>query len=342
MNRNIIYFLVLSVALVACSQTKEQKVATFLAKGQSAMKVDNYRKAGNYFKEATKEDPNSAKAWNAWGTAEYRQGNYYKASEYYNKAVKADPKYLKAYFNRSNAFYQLGEYYRSLSDLQVLEDHYPDSAFVYQAIGLSLSQLHQYDSADYHFGKAIKLDPNNPEHFINRAIVSYYQRNFDKALQDLEVALQMDSTQANAYNTYALIYSQKGDYNKALKFVNRALKDNPYQPFFLNNRGFIYIQLGDLEKAGQDINESLSIDPKNAWAYRNKGLYYLKKASWDDAKRMLTQAEAMNDDLDLLAYYLGELYQHTGEKEKACQYFQQSAKRGEPEGQKAVQQFCSK
>jgi tetratricopeptide (TPR) repeat protein len=84
-----------------------------------------------------------------------------------------------------------------------------------------------------------------------------------------------------------------------------------------------------LDKARTDIDESISTDPYNAWAYRNKGIYYLMLHQYDDALRVLKQAESMDPFIDKVYIYLAEAYLQTKDFENACKAYEKSIERGE-------------
>jgi len=321
-------FILIVLALLSCD-SRESRLQRFLVQGNEALALQNHEGAEYFFLEAVKLDPCYKDALNNLGVLNTERKRYDAAIEYFSKAIACDAGFLPAYFNRANCFYESKEYYRLLTDAEYILKVKPDTAVGFLLKGLAMTRLRQYDGALEVFSQAIELEPANPEHYINRGTVKYYQKKWGEATTDFKKSLQLDSKQGNALNALGLIAVDKNQLDSAAEYFNAAIKLIPQQPYFLNNLGFVYLQQKDFEKAKATINLSITLDPDNAWAYRNKGIYYLMTNDYPSAERLLKQALGMDETVDKIHYYYGLALMKNGQNAEACKQFKESEKVGD-------------
>ena len=68
------------------------------------------------------------------------------------------------------------------------------------------------------------------------------------------------------------------EFERALADVNAAIRLDPSLAMAYNARGLINSKKGELDGALSDYNETLKLDPRNAAAYNNRGLVYRESA----------------------------------------------------------------
>lgn len=64
--------------------------------------------------------------------------------------------------------------------------------------------------------QAVALDPNNPQQYINYGGIYYQLGNYDKAMQEFQIAINLKPNYANAYYNLGHAYEAKGDLQTAL------------------------------------------------------------------------------------------------------------------------------
>ena len=154
------------------------------------------------------------------GDKSYTAKNYEEALEYYEKITKKHPLYDIAYFKAGLAY-----------------------------LGISNSSK-SYKS----YSKAIDLNPNNPDYYLNRGIVSILDEKFKKAIKDFDKALVLKPNNKEALLKKASCYFYQDDYDESLKIIDLIIKQNIdfAETYYL--RGFINLDLGKNEEAGNDFN----------------------------------------------------------------------------------------
>ena len=77
-------------------------------------------------------------------------------------------------------------YTEALDNINILVSQYPDSAVAYAARGGMEAERNMLDLAEYDFGKAIELAPDNTEYRLNRVDVRLRMKRKDEAREDLD------------------------------------------------------------------------------------------------------------------------------------------------------------
>ena len=82
----------------------------------------------------------------------------------------------------------------------------------------------KYDEAIYEFTKAIKINPNDTNIYINRGSAYGYKGNYDQAILDYTKAIELNINDAQAYCGRGLAYGHKGEYNEAITDFTKAIE----------------------------------------------------------------------------------------------------------------------
>ncbi|WP_310488635.1 tetratricopeptide repeat protein, partial [Chamaesiphon sp. VAR_69_metabat_338] len=130
----------------------------------------------------------------------------------------------------------------------------------------SLEALAKYD-------RAIEINPQDADAYINRGLLKYEKNDTQGALADYNRAIKINPKDAIAhYNRGTLKYNKLNDNRGALADFNRAIEINPQNALAYINRGLLkYSNLNDDRGALSDYNRAIEINPQNALAYINRG-----------------------------------------------------------------------
>lgn len=94
-------------------------------------------------------------------------------------------------------------YTEALDNINILVSQYPDSAVAYAARGGMEAERNMLDLAEYDFGKAIELAPDNTEYRLNRVDVRLRMKRKDEAREDLDEMVKRGVLRANLADWYA-------------------------------------------------------------------------------------------------------------------------------------------
>jgi tetratricopeptide (TPR) repeat protein len=133
-----------------------------------------------------------------------------------------------------------------------------------------------YKKIEY-FSKAIQANPNMAEAYEKRAIHFYFQRRFDKAIQDYTKVIELKPHSVDAYLMLGRAYLRKKK-GSGIKEYNQSL-----------------------ERAIENFSRAIELDPQLASAYSYRADAYRIKGKTDAAIRNATIAIGLRGDRRSLA-----------------------------------------
>ena len=158
------------------------------------------------------------------------------------------------------------------------------------------------------FSEAIKIDPNYPSAYANRASVYNDLGQYQNAIKDFDKAISLDSKFVGAYCNRAITYFNLGNTHEAIEDCNKAISIEPNLAPVYNNRGTFYKTLGDYDNALKDYNQSIKLDSVNAKFYRVRAVHFRDIRYYDKSMEDFQKAIALNPQ-DADAYCdRGKLY----------------------------------
>ena len=119
------------------------------------------------------------------------------------------------------------------------------------------------DRSSQLLNKAINLNPENPELYLDRATISIEQFKYIQALKDLDQAITLDPSLGDAYLYRAYVKRDSKDIAGALTDINRVLELLPGLPVAVLERGFLKELIGDENGARKDWEIIIQQAPKS-------------------------------------------------------------------------------
>lgn len=179
----------------------------------------------------------------------------------------------------------------------------------YTKKAIELAKDKQYAQAAEAFGMAIKADPQDSKHYLNRANayraagkldeaaadftkfsemepdradgfsglgkVKISKKDYDGAIEDFNKALEIDDDgEIDIYRFRAFAYVSKDEFEKAIEDYTKVLGKKSDDPQALERRAFAYRSLKQYDKAIEDLSTIIENNPKDAEAYRARGYAY--------------------------------------------------------------------
>lgn len=142
-----------------------------------------------------------------------------------------------------------------------------DSNFVevWIQLGLIYDNLGKFDSTEYCYKYALKLDENNPLVNNNYAYaLSERNLNLEEAERMSKIAISAEPNNSAYLDTYSWIHFQLSDYDVALEFSLKALSAGFASAEVYEHLGDIYSKLNEINKANEAYVKSINIDPKRS------------------------------------------------------------------------------
>jgi tetratricopeptide (TPR) repeat protein len=175
------------------------QAATHLKNGESSLRMKKYEEALKEFEIAVALAPDSGRYLTRRGQAHMGLGHKTQALEDFNKAALLSPK-------SSDAFMQLGIYYFGLDNHDKAFDYFTSAinndprnyeAYLYRA--QCCERRNQLTSANYDYGMAISLRPDDPEAYYRRGMNEREMKDMMNACKDFRRAASMGHADAAEY-----------------------------------------------------------------------------------------------------------------------------------------------
>lgn len=111
------------------------------------------------------------------------------------------------------------------------------------------------------YTKAIKLQPNWVNAYINRGNERTNLKRYTQALLDFNQAVSLNPQDAVSYYNRGILFELMGQYKKALTNYTRALELNPKDKDAYNNRGNVFREMHFYNEALADYAQAVELAP---------------------------------------------------------------------------------
>jgi len=122
-------------------------------------------------------------------------------------------------------------------------------------------------------------------------IILSEQKEVDKAQEFYKKGIIIDPSYGEIYNNLGLLFANnKLDNNKAENFYKKSISLNYKKPEAHNNLGSLYKSLDKYEEAISCYKEAITVDQKFFYAYHNLGNIYTTLGNFEEAKKYFKTA----------------------------------------------------
>jgi tetratricopeptide (TPR) repeat protein len=193
--------------------------------------------------------------------------------------------------------------------------------------GLASYYDSDFDGALEKFTRAISLDPNFADAYYNSGFIKLNQGYFEEAIADFDIVLSISpNDKAYFYKGRALIGLYK--FEEAAVEFTMAIELNPDFYYAYNNRGNVFFQLGNYQAAINDFNAVIDINPDYVFAYNNRGNAYFKLENFEDALADYGVAINLRPDYGFAYLNRGITHEILGNMEAACNDWSKASELG--------------
>jgi tetratricopeptide (TPR) repeat protein len=278
------------------------RASCWLTKKEYAKAIDDYSRAIS----ANVGDDDKAASYTNRGLAKRFSGDETGAIADYNSALQLEPHKALILSNLAAALAATGDYDAALADIDQAIATEPTGRH-YASRGLRHQEKGQYDMALADYAQAMKLDPspaNAPFYLRGRSQVYLYQKDFDRALADMDAALV-----PAPHNSFLLASRCEArglanrDLDAAMTDCQAALAADPDTAEPLDHLGFIWFRKGEFDKAIAQYDLALAAKPLDPLTYfppdpaqtlYRRGLAKLAKGDAEGGKADIAQALTRN------------------------------------------------
>ena len=200
-------------------------------------------------------------------------GDQQRALEDFNMAISLKKNYFLGYYNRGNSYFDTNQLDSARMDYLTCISLKPgmdtsgtridsEAGKIYGNLGVIYGKSGGFDSAMICLNIAIKADPGNKSHYLNRANVNFFLGRYESSTADFEKYLTLDPENANVMNSIGVNYLRTGEFEEALRYFDRAIAlRNEFSGFHLN-RAYALNSAGKRIEALQAANRAVALGEK--------------------------------------------------------------------------------
>ena len=111
------------------------------------------------------------------------------------------------------------------------------------------------------FDRAIELGPSAATPYFLRGLAEFELAQFVEAIANYDQAILLDPNDTRFYVHRANAYTKIGKYGIAISEYSRAIDLNPNDAEFYTYRASVYFEIGDTARGNADLERALEIDP---------------------------------------------------------------------------------
>ena len=211
--------------------------------------------------------------------------------EEYKKSLVVRPDNWSSHYNLGNFYHYQGQLNKAILSYETAGKLYDQALEPLINSSIVYSQLNDPANAERSLQQALKIDPENEAANLNMGLLSAETGKTNMAIKYLENVLKTNPESAvSAYNLSILV--SKKDPDKAIKYSRIASESNPDNPKYGYTYAFYLNQNGQTNKATRKLKAIL-----------------IKAPSYFDA-----------------IFLLGNIYEESGNKQKAVSLYKESIK----------------
>ena len=173
----------------------------------------------------------------------------------------------------------------------------PDNADIYNNMGVAYSCLGNFEQAENFYTKAIELDPELAQAYINLSDLYYNNlaiahllarvyiedQRWEDAIVELERVLDGEPENYDAYYDLGHVYFELGDYEAAISNFENVIE-------YKDNNELLYYALAQAYEGNNEIDKAISnylkaiaVNDKFILAYKKVGILFLARGDYEDA-----------------------------------------------------------
>jgi tetratricopeptide (TPR) repeat protein len=156
---------------------------------------------------------------------------------------------------------QLEDYDRAIPLLEYVILSHQNLFFVFQCrmvLGFIYSVTRRFGLAEIEFRSLLKLGVESPQVFTSLGYALYAQKKIDESIDCLKKALTYKPDYASALNNLGFIYAEEGGNVKAaVALCKEAVKLRPGNPVYLDSLGWALFKAGNVADAKAYLRRAL-------------------------------------------------------------------------------------
>jgi len=261
----------------------ELSPAMLMLKAQVYFSLAMYDQAETTYLAVLKRMPQLVRAYSDLGQLYLLKNDYQKARDYFAKAVAFGSN--EAIIHGQLAYLNLTLYSATsaISEYQTALALEPQNVQWQRGLLAALTQAKMYEASQAFLRELIQKNPNDPQAWLNQAILAIQQDDKKLALASMEMAILLGDDDVKNLKSAAQLHLRLNSFDRATELIERALSKGGLDFTSIIDYANWLIQANRLEQARKLLNAasaniaSVSID--------NQSTFYLQLALLDEKNK---------------------------------------------------------
>ena len=255
--------------------------------------------------------------YNATANIELAQENvlqrkYKTARSYYQKALVKAPKDQNALFGYGQTSYYLNDIEEAKTAFNKMLEINPRDAIAYQYLGKLEAEDDRYKYAVEYVQKAIAIENDNYEFYMDLGTYSRFLGKFDDAEKAWTKAISINPDYFLAYAYRAGLYDEQNKLDKALKDYRKVIETNPKYYFAYEALGILAWHEGNWDEARAAFETAYSYNKENVSYPLMIAACWNKAGNYQKAKMFLEPVMKTMQDKTTLSFKMIRLFHDMG------------------------------
>ncbi|MGA1978809.1 MAG: DUF5107 domain-containing protein [Bacteroidales bacterium] len=244
--------------------------------------------------------------------------------DYYNEALARDPFDIRTNTAVGNIFLKKGDYLTARSHFckaikRLTKDYTrPSTCEALYLEGLTLKALELYDDAIDTLYRATWDYAYHSAAYLELARISSLNRNFARALDEINESLSTNARNNSAIGLKASIQRKMGNFNDATATLVSVSESDPLDFRLANEKYLIAKESGNTQIADRELASLTTKMRDFDQNYLELAIGYINDGLFEEARDILLRFKGENP---IVKYYLGYLSDKNGNKAEAEKYF---------------------
>ena len=236
--------------------------------------------------------------------------------------------------DRAMSLFKEGQYKESIDAFHSVLETEPDNAEVYNNLGVAYSCVADFEHAETYFIKALELDSQLAQAYINLSDLYYKAGDLASAVGTLQRGSYELQDNLTIAHLLARVYIDDQRWEDAIEELERVLDGEPENYDAYYDLGHVCFELGDYEGAISNFETVTEYRQDSELLYYSLAQAYEANNEIDKAISNYLKAIAVNDKFTLAYKKVAVLFMARNDFEDAIEYFEEYSSFSIPQEEK--------
>ena len=227
------------------------------------------------------------------------------------------------------------KYKESIDAFHSVLETEPDNADVYNNLGVAYSCVADFEHAELYLTKALELDPQLAQAYINLSDLYYKSGNLPSAIGTLQRGSYELQDNLTIAHLLARVYIDDQRWDDAIDELDRVLEGEPENYDAYYDLGHVYFELGDYEAAISNFETVTEYRQDSELLFYSLAQAYEANNEINKAISNYLKSIAVNDKFVLAYKKVAILFMARNDFEDAIEYFEEYSNFDIPEEEKS-------